>query len=366
MMESHRLDTFIFYITLFLAVFGLIAIYSASITISENYYKNSFYFLQRQFIYLILAFALGFMIYQVNLTTLVRASLLMYLGVNLLLIFTLFFGVSVNGSRRWINLFIFKLQASELLKFNFILLLPYFIAFKKINLDNIKSFTALLFILFIPCFFVMLEPDLGTCVVLSLTIFSVLFLSGSKKTYFFILVCLAAIILALAILYSPYRLQRIVAFLDPWKNQFSSGYQLTQALIAYGRGDFLGLGLGASVQKLFFLPEAHTDFILAIIAEEQGFFGLSLLFLVYLTLLGLIFYKGYIASICENYLESTVCYTAGCYFFWQIAISIGVNLGLLPTKGLTLPFVSYGGSSLLVNFCIIILVLKIGFRKEEY
>jgi len=365
-MEQNRLDTFIFYITLLLAVFGLIAIYSASITISDKYYYNSFYFLQRQSIYLILAFALGYLIYQVNLLTLVRASLLMYLAINILLILTLLFGVSVNGSRRWINLIFFKLQASELLKFNFILLLPYFIALKKINLDNIKSFTGLLFILFIPCFFVMLEPDLGSCVVLSLTIFSALFLTGSKKSYFVILILLAALVLTLAIFYSPYRLQRIIAFLDPWKNQFSSGYQLTQALIAYGRGDFWGLGLGASVQKLFFLPEAHTDFILAIIAEEQGFFGLSLLFLVYIALLSLIFYKGYIASICENYIESTVCYTAGCYFFWQIAISIGVNLGLLPTKGLTLPFVSYGGSSLLVNYCIIVLILKVGFRKEEY
>ena len=212
----------------------------------------------------------------------------------------------------------------------------------------------------------MLEPDLGSCVVITLTFLTVLYISGAKKSYFLLLISLALILLSLAIIYSPYRLQRIVAFLDPWKNQFTSGYQLTQALIAYGRGDFWGLGLGASVQKLFFLPEAHTDFILAIIAEEQGFLGLGALFLVYLLFISLIFYKGYISACCEKQMESLLCYSAGCYFFWQIAISIGVNLGLLPTKGLTLPFVSYGGSSLLVNYCIVILILKVNFQKQEY
>tara|TARA_R110002124_G_scaffold126348_1_gene285896 strand:+ start:16949 stop:18046 length:1098 start_codon:yes stop_codon:yes gene_type:complete len=365
-MEQNKLDITIFYATLFLAVFGLIAIYSASITISEKYYHDSFYFLQRQAIYLVLAFALGYLLYQVDLKTLIKASLLIYIIINLLLIFILFFGVSVNGSKRWINLYIFKLQVSELLKFNYIILLPYLIGYKNLDLNNVKSFITTLIILCIPCIFVMLEPDLGSCVVITLTFLTVLYISGAKKSYFLLLISLALILLSLAIIYSPYRLQRIVAFLDPWKNQFTSGYQLTQALIAYGRGDFWGLGLGASVQKLFFLPEAHTDFILAIIAEEQGFLGLGALFLVYLLFISLIFYKGYISACCEKQMESLLCYSAGCYFFWQIAISIGVNLGLLPTKGLTLPFVSYGGSSLLVNYCIVILILKVNFQKQEY
>ncbi|MDG2278888.1 MAG: putative lipid II flippase FtsW [Pseudomonadales bacterium] len=265
----------------------------------------------------------------------------------------------VNGASRWIRLGGFTIQAAEVAKFGLCIYLAGYLYRHGEKLRNDAGVVFLpLGMVAIVCVLLVAEPDLGSAVVIMTACICLLFLAGAQLRYFLLIAVAGALLLGLLILQSPYRLERLIAFLDPWSVQYGSGYQLTQALIAFGRGEIWGLGLGEGVQKLFYLPEAHTDFIFAVIAEELGAIGAILLVLVLSYLTVQILLLGRRNLVAKRRFAGFLAYFFGLVLAIQLMVSLGVNTGVLPTKGLTLPFVSYGGNSLLVFCALLGLVLR--------
>ncbi len=274
-------------------------------------------------------------------------------------------GRIVNGSRRWLAFGPIGIQVSELTKLIMIFYLAgYLVRQQKSVIQSISGFIKPMIILAIVTFLLLLEPDFGATVIIASTVMAMLFLSGVKLRYYIGLILIVGACLVVLAVSSPYRVARLTAFLNPWADQFNSGYQLTQSLIAFGRGGWFGVGLGDGVQKLFYLPESHTDFLFAVLAEELGFIGVLLVLTLYSVLVYRGFMIGYYAILGERLFAG---YTAYGITFWlgsQAAINMGVNAGLLPTKGLTLPLLSYGGASIVLNCVIIALLLRIDHENR--
>lgn len=340
-------------------ILGLLILTSASMPLAEKTYGDPFYFFHKQGICLLIG--LGILITMIFTPTETWRSVAnpFFYSCLLLLLLVLILGVDVNGARRWLPLPGFRLQVSEVFKFASILYMANFItSYSKEIKNNIKILMLPVMYLCIACGLLLAEPDFGATVVVLLTFIGMLFLAGVRIQAFIALIIIALVsLIALAVL-TPYRFQRLVTFMHPWDYAYGSGYQLTQALISYGRGDWFGLGLGGSIQKLFFLPEAHTDFIFAILAEELGLIGVISTIALYLIVIFRTLYYGFIAQKKELEWQAFIFYGFAIYFAAQTFISIGVNLGILPTKGLTLPFLSYGRSSLIINCAFIGLVLR--------
>jgi len=275
-------------------------------------------------------------------------------------------GVEVNGARRWIGLGAFSIQAAEVCK---LLLLVYLAGYLARFHEELTDQALVLFrplaMLMLPAGLLLLQPDFGTVVVVMTVSVALLFVAGARLRHFLLLVAIGAAALAALAVLQPYRMQRLVSFLNPWEYAFSSGYQLTQALIAFGRGEIFGLGLGEGIQKLFYLPEAHNDFIFAVIAEELGLVGALLLIALFAILIIRIFRVGRAALLEGNYFGGYLAYGVGLMLGIQCLVNLGVNTGILPTKGLTLPFVSYGGNSLIVSCAMIGLVLRLQMERAH-
>ena len=268
-------------------------------------------------------------------------------------------GLEVNGARRWIGLGGFSLQASEAAKFLVLIYLAGYLArFEAQVADNVFTLLRPLFMVAIVGFLLLLEPDFGSVVVLGVAACGMLFIAGARLRHFAALVLASGSLLALLAVLQPYRLQRMITFTDPWSFAYGSGYQLTQALIAFGRGELTGLGLGEGIQKLFYLPEAHNDFIYAVIAEELGLIGAVAVVALFALLVVRILRVARIAVDQRRLFGGYLTYGVGLLLGIQCLINMGVNTGLLPTKGLTLPFVSYGGNSLLVSCAMLGLVFR--------
>jgi cell division protein FtsW len=301
-------------------------------------------------------------VFRVPLATWQRSSWLwLLLGIGLLTIVLVpGIGRSVNGARRWLALGPMTLQVSEFVKVFVIIYLADYLVRRH---DEVRSrwsgFAKPMAVVFMVTLLLMLEPDFGATVVTAGTALGLVFLAGVKLGQFLLVILSCAAAFALLVFTSPYRLQRLVAFTDPWADQYNSGYQLTQSLIAFGRGQWFGVGLGNSVQKLSYLPEAHTDFVFAIWAEEFGVIGALAVVGLFAVLIGAILRIGRRAERARNLFGAFIAYGVGLLLCAQIFINIGVNTGLLPTKGLTLPFLSYGGSSLIVCLIMLALVLRI-------
>ena len=273
-------------------------------------------------------------------------------------------GHMVNGSRRWIGLGPFSVQAAEAAKFALVIYLAGYLTRNQAAL--VKDPIALLrplVLVGVLCAMLLLEPDFGSVVVLTAVTGGVLFLAGARLRHFLLIVLVVGLSLALLSVLQPYRLQRLVTFLDPWSVAYGSGYQLTQALIAFGRGDWFGLGLGEGVQKLLYLPEAHNDFIFAVVVEELGLVGALLVFALLIALVLRIFRIARDAIDDGRPFAGYVAYGAGLLLGLQCVINVGVNTGTLPTKGLTLPFISYGGNSLIVCCALIGVVLRVQLER---
>jgi len=350
-----------------LMIIGLMMVASSSVMISTKYYQHPFHFLIKQCTYLLAGFFLALIVMRIDSSTWEKWSLPMLLLCLVLLTIVLIPGVGrvVNGSRRWLALGPIGIQVSELAKLTMIFYLSgYLVRHQKNISKSIFGFINPMIVLALFAVLLLMEPDFGATVVISGTVMALLFLAGVKLRYYIGLVIAVACSLALLAVSSPYRVARLTAFLDPWADQFNSGYQLTQSLIAFGRGGWLGVGLGDSVQKLFYLPEAHTDFLFAVLAEELGLLGVLLV----LTLYSILVFRGLIigyTAYCQERLFAA--YTAYGLTFWlglQAAINMGVNSGLLPTKGLTLPMLSYGGASMVVNCLVIALLLRIDHENR--
>ncbi|MFT6599741.1 MAG: cell division protein FtsW [Alloalcanivorax sp.] len=352
-----------------LALAGLVIVTSASLQIAETRLGSPFHYGLRHGVYLLLSVGLGVFVYccvPLGLLEKLRFAMLPVALVTLVMVFIPGLGREVNGSTRWIALPGLTIQASEIVKLCFVLYLAGYIAQHKAALESgWKAFLLPLGVLAALTFMLLLQPDFGAVVVLGIAAMGMLFLAG-VPTLRFLIIGLAVVALgAVVALAEPYRVARLMSFTDPWADQYGAGYQLTQSLIAFGRGHWLGVGLGNSVQKLFYLPEAHTDFVFAVLAEEWGLIG-TLAMIVGFGVLGWrLFVIGRGLEQRGFLYHAYLVYGTALVLCAQAFINVGVNMGVLPTKGLTLPFVSYGGSSLLICSVMIALVLRASTEQSR-
>ena len=351
-------------LTIFLALLlgGFVILASASISISDNATDNPFFYVQRQLIAAAIGGAAGFVCLYVPMQVWRSLSLLLlFVGLALLVVVLLpGVGQEVNGSTRWLRLGVINLQVSEPARFCFLIYLAgYLVRQNKSLRDEFTGFLRPMIVLTVACVLLLAEPDFGAAVVLLATALVMMFVAGARLRDFFLFFMVAAVAIVALVLTEPYRVKRVTGFLDPWADPFNSGFQLTQSLIAIGRGEWFGVGLGESVQKLFYLPEAHTDFVFAVYAEEFGLLGSLLLIGLFLALLWRVFKLAMRAADAERFFEAYIAIGFGTWLGIQAFINIGVNMGLLPTKGLTLPLISYGRSSLIITMICISLLFRI-------
>ena len=359
---AYYYDYWLVFLVASLIVIGFLLLASASMGVSGNWHHNSFHFLARQGIYILVSITAALLAFQVSLATWYEISgqLLMASIVLLTLILIPGVGKEVNGSTRWLNLGVGLLQVSEFAKFALVIYLASYLSRRQNEVrSEAKGFVKPLVLVGIISFLLMLEPDFGATVVIVMTMLALMFLAGSQLSGFIALLLLLTVILTVLATIAPYRVARLVSFLNPWERPFDSGYQLVQSLLAFGRGGVFGVGFGNSIQKLFYLPEAHTDFLFAILAEEFGIFGQLVIIGLFGLLVIRIFYFGYLAAVKKNWFAAYLAYGFGLLISLQTVVNLGVNLGLLPTKGLTLPFMSYGGSNMLFNCVSVAVLLRI-------
>ena len=341
---------------------GLVAIASASIEYGDWHFSNPWHHSIRHGIYLAIATVTALIVYRVPLEVWQRTSgaWLLLAFVLLLLVLVPGIGRNVNGSQRWLPIGPLTLQPSEVAKFALVL---YISGFLVRHADLVRThwqgLAKPVLVLALVAFLLLLEPDFGATVICAGTIFGMLFLAGAQLHYVVMLITVAVGALALMVFSAPYRLARLTAYTDPWQDPYGSGFQLIQSLIAFGRGEWIGVGLGNSIQKLFYLPEAHTDFVFSIWAEETGLVGSVSLIFLYCLLVGRILQVGWRSEQQGQPFAGYVCYGVALIFSGQAFVNMGVSSGLLPTKGLTLPFISYGGSSLIVSFVMLAVVLRV-------
>ncbi len=338
---------------------GLVAIASASISLSEVRFGNEWHHAIRHMMYLGAGIVFGAVAYLVPVSAWRTLSPWLLLLALALLVLVLIPGIGrvVNGSQRWIPVAGFTFQPSEFAKFALVLWLSGYMVRHGEELRTVpRGLLKPIVVLVLFAILLLAEPDFGATVIMMGTAFGMLFMGGARLVYVLGLVFTALGGLAGMILMAPYRMKRLMAYQDPWSDPFGSGFQLIQSLIAYGRGEWFGVGLGNSVQKLFYLPEAHTDFVFSIWAEETGLVGAVAVILLFAAFVGRIVYLGYRFAIEKREFEAYCCFGFALIFAGQAFVNMGVSSGLLPTKGLTLPFISYGGSSLLMS-CITVGVL---------
>ncbi len=359
---SLQFDPVLLTIVMTLLLGGLVILTSASITISDNAVGDPFYYVERQ----LAAAAIGGVAAFICLFVPMRlwqslGPVLLLAGIALLLVVLVpGVGFEVNGSTRWIRVGIINVQVSEPARLCFLLYLAgYLVRRNKALSEQFVGFLRPMLVLSLACALLLAEPDFGAASVLLATALVMLFVAGARIRDFVLFFSTAIVAMATLAVTSPYRMKRLTGFLDPWADPFDSGFQLTQSLIAIGRGEWLGVGLGGGVQKLFYLPEAHTDFVFAVFAEEFGLLGSLVMIALFLALLWRIFQLANRAAEVERFFEAYIAIGLGTWLGLQAFINVGVNMGMLPTKGLTLPLISYGRSSLIVTMVSIGILMRI-------
>lgn len=359
---DFRYDYCLLLIVSMLVAIGLLLLASASMSISARYYNHPFHFLVHQAISVCIGVGVMFMVIRIPLIVWEKIGVLLLLLSIFLLLLVLLPGVGreVNGSVRWLGWGPLNLQVSEFSRFAVIVYMAgYLVRCREKVKENMDGFIKPLLLLGLTTGLLILEPDFGAAMVTALTVFGMLFLAGARLRHFILMLLLIGGVFWVLAVTSPYRLARLTSFINPWASPFDSGYQLTQSLIAFGRGGIFGVGLGNGIQKLFYLPEAHTDFLFAILAEEFGIIGQLCVIALFVAFVGRVFYLARLAVLNDNKFGSYLAYGLGLLLSLQVVINIGVNVGLLPTKGLTLPFISYGGSSMLFTGIIVAMLLRL-------
>jgi len=364
-------DRALVWVTTALLGLGLVMVYSASIAIAEagrGTNHQSMYYLWRHGVYIALSIVMALVVFQIPLRVWQRgAPYLFVLGLALLaLVLVPGVGREVNGSRRWLPLYFVNLQPSELMKFAVLVYAADYTVRKAAFMHSFRrGFLPMLMVMLLTGGLLLREPDLGAFAVIAAIAMGILFLGGMSWRLFAGLMVMLVIGFVTLILASPYRLQRVLGFMDPWADPYGKGYQLSHALIAFGRGEWFGVGLGGSVEKLFYLPEAHTDFLLAVIAEELGFVGVLAVILMFAWFVMRAFAIGRRAVMLERHFPALVAQGIGLWIGVQVIINMGVNMGVLPTKGLTLPLLSFGGSAVVVTCCAIAVLLRIDWENRQ-
>jgi cell division protein FtsW len=346
---------------------GLLMMTSASIVISDKQLHQPFYFLFKQLIFLTLGVLLGSVIIRIDTSYYEKYGMFLLMAVMLMLVAVLIPGVghNVNGSSRWVGIGPLGFQVSELAKITVVIYIAGYLVRRNIEIrTQLSGFIKPMGILGLVALLLLKEPDFGSTVVITATTLGMMFLAGMQLRHFAVLFSGVLGALAIVAISAPYRIARLTGFLNPWDRPFDTGYQLTQSLIAFGRGGWYGVGLGKSIQKMFYLPEAHTDFLFAVIAEELGLIGMYVIIGLFLLLVVRVFCIGRQAQRLGQHFSGFLAYGFGLWIAIQFIVSMGVNTGLLPTKGLTLPLMSYGGSSVLVNCIVIAILLRIDHENR--
>lgn len=365
---SQQYDRHILFAALALLMLGLVMVCSASITMAESKTGQPLYFFIRQLIYALMGLGFAWAVLTVRLFSWQQlAPQLLLFGIILLaLVLIPGIGREVNGSARWLPLGPVNLQVAELIKLFAIIYIADYLQRHQGQISTaMAGILAPMVLLGIASFLLLLQPDMGSIVVILSTVVAMLFLGGARISIFVMMISVLGGLFYLLVTLAPYRLQRLQSFMDPWADPFGSGFQLTQALIAFGRGDWLGVGLGSSMQKLFYLPEAHTDFLYSIIAEELGLIGALVVIALFFVLIWRALTIGRAAELAGQRFGAQLAYGIGIWLGIQACVNIGVNMGALPTKGLTLPLMSYGGSSLIIVCIAIGLLLRVDLETRQ-
>ena len=366
-----QFDELLVWVLIGLLTLGLVMVYSASIATAEANKFTGFqpaYYLVRHGLFITVGLIAGLLAFQVPVQMWQTYAPYLFLAGAALLVLVLIPGIGreVNGSRRWLSLFVINFQPSEFMKLLAVLYAADYTA-RKSNVGHLfsKAFLPMFVVMVLIGWLLLLEPDMGAIVVICIIALATLWLGGfNLKVFAGLLVTLPMALTAL-IIYSPYRMQRVIGFMDPWADPYGKGYQLSHALIAFGRGEWFGVGLGGSVEKLFYLPEAHTDFLLAVIGEELGLIGVAAVIVLFGLVVVRAFRIGRDAAFLERYFSALVAQGIGVWIGAQAMINIGVNMGVLPTKGLTLPFMSFGGSSIVVNCVAAAVLLRVDYENRR-
>jgi cell division protein FtsW len=369
--SPDELDPLLLWPALALLLTGLVMVYSASIVTAEGSAftgHQSTYFLVRHAVYLAVGLMAALIAFQIPLRFWQQLAPWLFLAAVIMLVVVLIPGVgrTVNGAQRWIGVGPLTLQPSEFMKLCAVLYAADYTARKLTDMRNFRrGFVPIALVMALVGGLLLREPDFGAFVVIVVIAMGILFLGGMNGRLFSFLIGAMAVTFAFLIYSSPYRWERITSYMDPWSKAFGKGYQLSHSLIAFGRGEWFGVGLGASVEKLFYLPEAHTDFLLAVTAEELGFVGVLAIVGLFALLVQRCFAVGRQALLLERIFAGLVAQGIGIWIGWQAFINMGVNMGLLPTKGLTLPLMSFGGSGIVANCLAIAVLLRVDYEDRR-
>ncbi len=368
-MSNHAMhsDRYLILIVLALLSLGLVMVGSASISIAARHYDEPLHYFIRQLIFAVVGIAIGWGLLSIRLSFWQKnAPLLLTIGIGLLIMVLIpGIGREVNGSRRWLPLGPVNVQVAEIIKLAAIIYIADYLQRHKGQLkESFFKILAPLVLVAVAAGLLIVQPDLGSVVVILSTVLAMLFLGGARLDVFAALTALLAVGFTAAVYLAPYRMLRMQSFMDPWADQFGSGFQLTQALIAFGRGDWFGVGLGSSMQKLSYLPEAHTDFLYSILAEELGLMGAMSTIILFTLFIWRALSIGRAAELSGQVFGAQVAYGIGIWLGMQACVNMGVNMGALPTKGLTLPLMSYGGSSLVIACVAIALLLRVDLETR--
>lgn len=347
---------------------GAIMVASSSIAVAENNIHDPFYYFKRHLLFISLGGVFALIMMNISsewMNRLSRPALI--LGtLSLILVLIPGIGVEVNGAKRWINLGVSRFQVVEAVKLALIMsLAAYVVKHKKSIQHSMLGVLKPLFMVVIIAALLLVQPDFGSAALLMIITIIMIYIAGARYRDLSIISLLAGSVMAVIAWAEPYRVKRLVNFVDPWQDPYNAGFQLIQALIAIGRGEITGVGIGSSVQKLFYLPEAHTDFIFAVFAEEMGFIGVLVMIALFVLMIYRIFKVARNAFDNGNEFAGFMCTGIAVWLALQAFLSMGVNLGLLPTKGLTLPFISSGGSAIMVNIIALSVVFRISFENRK-
>ncbi len=366
---TMHIDGTLMIVSISLLLIGYIMVTSASLHLGTKMVGDSFHYPIRQFIHILLGLVIAGIVAAIKLKFWEQSGSWLFIAGIALLVMVLIpgLGVRVNGSVRWLQLGSIRVQVSEVVKLISVIYMAGYVTRHQAFLrSSAYGLLKPLILLSFACFLLLLEPDFGSAVVLLVIAMGVMFMSGARLWQFAILLLLVSVLALMLVYFSPYRWARMTSFTNPWADPLASGFQLVQALISFGRGEWLGVGLGGGIQKLFYLPEAHTDFLFSVIAEELGFIGVLVVIGLFSILIWRAISIGYNAEKAGLKFAAYIAYGLGIWFGFQAIVNMGVNMGVLPTKGLTLPLMSYGGGSMIVMCAAMALLFRVHYETRQY